>query len=70
MLNHLPLLGRNPAHAIKGDTSNPHGAITCPKCRAMLQAKVDAHCAFKGSAQERKFFADDAAAWSRALAKV
>lgn len=66
-MNHYPLLRRLPAHASQGDTANPHGVIDCPKCRAMLQTKVDAHNAFQGSAKERKFFAADAAAWQRVL---
>jgi hypothetical protein len=72
-INHLPLFGRSLRRECKpiGGTANPHGAITCPLCRAMLEAKVSAHSAessrCKSGGQEARFFAADAANWQAVL---
>ena len=70
---HWPLFGRSLRSECKplGGIAAPHGAITCPQCRAMLQNKVDAHmaeaAAHKAGTQEAKFFAADAASWQSVL---
>ena len=72
-INHLPLFGRSLRSECKpiGGTADPHAAITCPMCRAMLEAKVSAHSAQssmgKPGGQEARFFAADAAHWQAVL---
>lgn len=70
-LNHLPLFKSNLRSECKplGGTADPHAAITCPHCRAMLASKVAAHTltAEKSNASERQFFAADAAHWQAVL---
>lgn len=71
--NHWPLIGRRPPSACgkPGDTADPWAFITCPACRARLEAKVAAHTAeaarHKPGSQEQRFFAGDAAHWQRVL---
>lgn len=73
MANHLPLYGRKAhSHAVEGDTADPFGPITCHQCRKMLMTKVRAHSKLgvgSKSAQERRFYSKDAAAWQAVLAR-
>ena len=70
-LNHWPLFGRNLRSECKplGGTADPHAAITCPHCRAMLANKVAAHTetAAKSNGSEKRFFNADAAHWQAVL---
>ena len=65
-INHLPIIkgiilcgGKAPV----GETFNAHALITCPMCRAKIEAKIQAHRATAathkfGSSQQRFFTAD------------
>ena len=72
-LNHWPLFGRSLRSECKplGGSADPHAAITCPHCRAMLQNKASAHFAeaarSKKGSQDEKFFSADAAHWQAVL---
>ena len=74
-INHMPIIkgiilcgGMAPS----GQTFNAHAAITCPVCRAKIEAKVAAHRAeaarHKAGSQQNRFFNGDADRNQRILA--
>jgi len=73
-MNHYPLIGRTPARECRplGGSVDPFAPVTCPSCRARLQAKADAErssaAEYKPSRQEYRFHLANAAQWDRTLA--
>lgn len=72
-MNHFPIFARQAPSQCSdgGDTANPFDHITCPACRARLEAKRDSHAANAAAArknsEEFRFETGCAQQWQNTL---
>lgn len=69
IINHWPVFKGIRLCGDKADMASANSPITCPHCRAKLEAKVAAHTAeaARSKGSQKRFFAADAANWQRVL---
>ena len=69
IINHWPVFKGIRLCGDKTDMASANSPITCPACRAKLEAKVDAHNAEakRSRGSRKRFFEGDANQWQRVL---